>query len=1599
MRPRIINLSSGLMALFLLVLIIASTTTPVFAAKAGPFPETTVRVFSDEASDGAPRWLIEELDGGAMGVEFYLPSLEIKPVRAGGQMWQTLEIQGSVLNGSEGRPGLPVLGRLVAVPAGKALSVELLSFKKTTLDKLDILPVQDPSDESFSLSAAAYRKSPDSGADRPDILVGRPAIMAGQTVVPLTLKPVTYDPVSRKAVVWTEVRLRLTFVPDPEAPVKSRSRSGLVASSFATQLENQALGFQYLQQSNGKTAGNSDAGLGTYAAVYSGNAIVTAGIAPMLEWRRQQGYHLVVVNTAESGNNTSAIKNALRDIYEDETIPPLEFISIFGDVDGSFGVPTWHENLSGYNGGGDHYYTTLDGDDILADVHIGRVSFRTQTEMDTVIGKILGYEKTPPMDDTSWFERAYVQGDPNDSGITTIYVNQWLKGQFLAQGWTQVDTTWSGSFINSLMTNVGRGVSAYGYRGFYGTSGITNGHVMALSNGGKIPMALLPTCGSGNFATEPTSRSEAWLRAPNGGAVAAIGTSTSGTHTRYNNCYYVGAWDGLLNGGDYRIGAGHTLGKVALYNGYFLAEPDVSEIWAVWNNIMGDPATEMWTGVPMNLDVDYPAHISLGAHAISISVQHTGHPMSGARVSLYRNAGDILVTGLTDADGRVLLDLPALEAGSLAVTVTGHNLLPHLGGLTVGQVDVFCAATGRTIDHDFHPGATIQVTPRLTNHGSTDAFSVSAELTVQTGPATVSSGSLSFGTISSGAEVSATGPATIQLADDARDGDTINLLLTVTNGSETWTSLLRETVQAADFNVSEFHLADFGGSLDPGESGRFDLSLKNLGALDATAVSAILSSDSPWIVISDDRADFGNIASGATGRDLSSPFFLSISTDCFGGHLATFELAVTYSNGMQSIVHCAVTIGSAASDQPTGPDAYGYYAFDNTDTGSNMAPTYEWVGIDPDHGAQGVDLGLTDFGWEQDDTKSMDLPFDFGFYGTSYNRISICSNGWLAMGDTPVNFYRNYALPAPHSAGALIAPFWDNLNQSGNHRVYTWNDTQNHRFIIQWYNMPNHFSGAIQNFEVILLDPAHHPTSSGEGMILFQYEQVNNTDGRDGFATVGIQNLERTTGVNYGYWNQYAPGAAPLVSGRAILFLPMGEILLPVAAVSPAAMTQSLAPNAQGTQYLHIANNGAEGSVLNFNLDKVDPATMPAGKIEVDDSDLVFETRNVTGSEVTTTVTGFETGSTINLPFSVHAVSSDGEFLSIVTLDLPEGVTVNSATNIPTQYGPMNWNQQIGDGAVTSWGDPQSGWAMIFPGETVEGSVNLSISSSFSGDMVIGWTLQGENFGSPPHSVSGELVLSPLGPAITVSEPTEGSVAVIGDELEVAFIATNGPTQIDIALQREEGGSWETLATNLAVDSSPWSWSVVGEPGPYARIRVSDSSDASVFDLSGVFKVSRNLDWLQPASTSGHILVGQTFDLELTLDATGLAAGQYVANLLVSSNGGPQAVVPVTLAVGVVTPVTETPGSLALLGNYPNPFNPQTVISFSLPSAQNVTLRVYSARGRLVRSLLQGSQPAGIHHTVWDGRDEQGRGAASGVYFYRLETGNGNFTGKMVLAK
>ena len=95
----------------------------------------------------------------------------------------------------------------------------------------------------------------------------------------------------------------------------------------------------------------------------------------------------------------------------------------------------------------------------------------------------------------------------------------------------------------------------------------------------------------------------------------------------------------------------------------------------------------------------------------------------------------------------------------------------------------------------------------------------------------------------------------------------------------------------------------------------------------------------------------------------------------------------------------------------------------------------------------------------------------------------------------------------------------------------------------------------------------------------------------------------------------------------------------------------------------------------------------------------------------------------------------------------------------------------------------------------------------------------------------------------------------------------------------------------------------------------------------------------------------------------------------------------------------DTPISFTLEQNFPNPFNPTTMISFTTLEEQDVELNIFDIKGNLIKSLMNGVVQAGNHSVAWNAVDESAMMVPAGIYFYSLQTNQQIFTRKMILMK
>ena len=85
--------------------------------------------------------------------------------------------------------------------------------------------------------------------------------------------------------------------------------------------------------------------------------------------------------------------------------------------------------------------------------------------------------------------------------------------------------------------------------------------------------------------------------------------------------------------------------------------------------------------------------------------------------------------------------------------------------------------------------------------------------------------------------------------------------------------------------------------------------------------------------------------------------------------------------------------------------------------------------------------------------------------------------------------------------------------------------------------------------------------------------------------------------------------------------------------------------------------------------------------------------------------------------------------------------------------------------------------------------------------------------------------------------------------------------------------------------------------------------------------------------------------------------------------------------------------------NYPNPFNPSTIISYSIPENADVSLSIFDMRGRMIKSLVNENQARGRYLVEWNATDDYGNNVGAGAYIYQLRSGNKTFSQKMILMK
>ena len=1079
--------------------------------------------------------------------------------------------------GSPEDPALPQVSELIPVDITGEIACTVSSIQYSSINGVDLKAVHPGHRESDpQVHYAAYDRASRAVDDPLPVELGECVKWAGQVYLPVTIRPLRLGESTGEIAIARRIDLQL---------------HGVQLSTGADLTQTGAV--RSLAQPD-----DALTDLGHYLVIVP--STWAGALENWVAWKKRKGHPVTVATLNITGTSANSIKSYIQTAYDTWEDPP-SYVLLVGDEDQ--GIPGFYV----YNPEGtplvtDHPYALLDGDDSFPEVWVGRYSVDSASELLAVANKTILYESQPYMDDPEWFKRAlnvctiWAAASPQDT-------KNWVRRKMLDNGFVEVDTAYhpyqqASQFITGPIND---GVSFVNYRGlgyYTGWSGpdFSNGNLYSLNNGAQLPVVTSVVCGGGNFAgyADPCF-GELWLRlgtsAVPRGAVAFFGPSELYTHTQFNNVIDIGIYAGIFDLGIQNLGPALWHGKLELWRNYHQNEyfpfGQTPEFYHHVYNLLGDPGLLMWTDSPQVLSINHPATLNQGDQAVSVEVlDEDGDPVEKVFVSLYNSEN--AAGAWTDDMGQIVLPFTAGSESAIALTVTGRNLHPYLvtipvsseshplslngfntgdtSGLQAGQLHAIDLA----LETGFNPPTDVSLTLRSRNPDRVVVLD-STEILANLDPSQI---------------VELQDIFELQVSELATHGSPAVLDLLVTTTDESWQWTLNLSIQAPELQVQG--VSAVFGELLAGDSARVIFQLANCGG---QASQGLQLQVLPQEFISIGTPSFQCAAIPADAQQWSGSCWITFSDQLFPGEVV--DLQVVCNDGPRvDTLSLPVTLGEVNRYAPSLADDYGYRAFDDLDMSYSKVPTTIWEEIDPTLGGSGTVVSLYDF-YEQDDaTTRIILPFPLTFYGETYTQATVCSNGWIAPGNSPEVSFHNRRIPSPMGPSPMIAPYWDDL-VTGSGRIVIWISPDNDRFILEWSEVSNLNHDNDLSFQVVFYNIEDYPTLSGDNDFAFRYHDYENPDSWANYSTVGIENADYTTGLQLSYNDIHDPSIEEFGSGRAIHFSTDRGIRMPApqAALNATSFQFEQNPWAIGRDSLIITNSGQ--SPLVFSLMVVEPENLP----------------------------------------------------------------------------------------------------------------------------------------------------------------------------------------------------------------------------------------------------------------------------------------------------------------------------------------------------------------------------------------------------------------------
>ncbi len=879
--------------------------------------------------------------------------------------------------------------------------------------------------------------------------------------------------------------------------------------------------------------------------VYPSNSL-DAFLNIFVNWKRSAGFHVDTMLKDPSWTSASIVKQNIAAYYEEHK---PDYILLVGDTSGSFIIPTnmFISPDGTENDADDNFYTLLEGDDddYFPEALIGRFSIGDPLSLAVQTNKTIVYERDPAIEagsDNAWMNKALVvagnYAENNLQPSTPVRMSRWVRERFLENGFAQVDTVYypptypGNTTIASAITN---GVQYISYRGWGDANGwhyplFHMGDLATVNNVNKLPVVYSIVCNTGDFANSVNpSFGEYWMRMGSisnpKGAIAFVGPSDLHTKTKFNNAISTGMFASLLDNHTRIFGSTVLDGKIELYQNYPLDREDGGYVQFYFHvyNMLSDPSLKMWVKVPAAINVTgIPNSLDRGTSSLELDfpLNHENAIVTSTKDGINYN-----YTRVLNGSAIIPIDTEA-EGDEVTITVSRQNFKPFIAEIPVSQSN-YIAITDLTLDQQLQAGYTSNLTLELTNYAS-DYNNVEATLTSQNPNIIISNNVQTAGNIASGANASVS--FTVEVSSNAEFAEIADFELALSPSGNTEKFNLHLTGGNPSYILHN-------GEIIAGQSNEIQVTFRNIGNIDLASGNVRVRALHSGVTNNDIEVAYDMAVVNNTTTVSFSPQIDALATP---GAQIPFRFDFTESvSGYTITKFVIIPISGVETSHPTGPDAYGYYAYASNDTGYSSAPTYEWLDIDPSQGGAGNLQIVGD-----DDSFVTELPFTFRYYGQDFDEVTICSNGWMSFGSTWYVNFTNSAIPSALGPKYQVCPNWDDLkglqteqNVFADMRISTYHDQANNRFIIEWNDtytqstIDEFENAALQKFQVIL-----EPLADEDGDIIFQYHTFSNPSVTSNFTTVGIMNGQRNDGIQYTYAGIYPESAQVIDSNFAIKF-------------------------------------------------------------------------------------------------------------------------------------------------------------------------------------------------------------------------------------------------------------------------------------------------------------------------------------------------------------------------------------------------------------------------------------------------------------------------------